>query len=253
IFRQFPHWKILAANAAYDGRNVPLVLGVIFLATMHVVQATLFERLCWISVFGLAVVLAAFPAAFFERRLFRGEPAFRKARRWPDRIGILFLVLNLLVAGRFAAGKAPEAPEGSPPVFFISVDTVRADHLSVYGYARQTCPNLEALAADGVVVEQHISQAPWTLPAHATMFCGLPPGEHGVTTQARAFSPSTPLFPEVLKERGYRNGAIVSSLLLSPTFGYAPGFDKYEMNIEFSGEEVVQKGLRWLFASKKTP
>ena len=91
------------------------------------------------------------------------------------------------------------------------------------------------------------------LPAHATMFSGLPPGEHGLTTQARAFSPLTPLFPEMLKERGYRNGAVVSSLLLSPTFGYAPGFDKYEMNIEFSGEEVVQKGLRWLFSSKKTP
>ncbi len=250
-FYRLPYWKYLAANGAYDGKRVGLLFGVTVLAIVNIIQATTLERLQWISQFGMVVALATIPAAFIERRLFRREPKPRKARRWPEFAGVLCLLLNLIVFIPFAATGAKDASTESPHVIWISIDTLRADHLSVYGYERPTSPNLEALAADGIVVEQFISHSPWTLPTHAAMFSGLEPAQHGVTTQDRKFSPTTPLFPEILKERGYRNGAVATSLFLSPTFGYAAGFDKYEMNIEFNAETATNRAMSWLFASKK--
>ena len=66
----------------------------------------------------------------------------------------------------------PLPPPGSPNVLFIVLDTVRADHLSVYGYERPTSPNLERLAARSIRFEQARAAAPWTLASHASMFTG---------------------------------------------------------------------------------
>jgi hypothetical protein len=249
IARRLPEWRALATGAAYGGQQVNLVLGVILLALMTIVQASLRQQLSFVAAVGLAAAVFSYPAVRLEKKLFKSEPAALKERRWPDRIGPVAIAINLLVFAAFLIAPQKPASPGHPNVFWISIDTLRADHLSFYGYKRPTCPNLAALAADGVVVDEFVAQSPWTLPSHATMFSGVGPLKHGVTTQANQFSPHTQLFPEILKERGYRNGAIVTSLLLAPTFGYSAGFDKYEMNIEYNAETVVSQGLRWLTQS----
>lgn len=81
--------------------------------------------------------------------------------------------LGLLVG---CGGSSPSAentarpvPDG-PSVLLISIDTLRADHVGAYGYARRTSPHIDRLAAEGVLFENHISSTSWTLPAHAALF-----------------------------------------------------------------------------------
>ncbi len=248
---KLPGWKALAANVAYSGQPISLIFGVMLMAVVITVQATQVQRLFWISVIGVSVFFAGFIASALEKLLFKKALRDIKSRQWPDSAGIVFLVLNLIFIVNFLLAESPPAPRDLPPIFWISIDTLRADHLSLYGYQRETDANLKSLAKDGIVVEQFISQAPWTLPAHATMFSGLEPTKHGVTAYGRNFSPQTTLFPEILKERGYRTGAVVAALLLAPSFGFDAGFDFYRMNIEYLADDVAEEGVKWLCKAKE--
>src|SRR5688572_8062213 len=66
-----------------------------------------------------------------------------------------------------------------PNVLLVSIDTLRADHLSCYGYERPTSPRLDRLAKEGVLFERAVSTTSWTLPAHLSMLTGLPISAHG--------------------------------------------------------------------------
>ena len=111
------------------------------------------------------------------------------ARRWLVRSVPVLLGLVLLQAGWIFGGDRikqwreegrPLPPAGSPNVLLIVLDTVRADHLSVYGYERATTPTLERLAARGIRFDQARAPAPWTLASHASFFTGRWPHELGV-------------------------------------------------------------------------
>ena len=78
-----------------------------------------------------------------------------------------------------AAAAGPESSTSKPNIILITLDTVRADHLSLYGYARQTTPNLGKWARRGVVFDNAIAPSSWTLASHASMFTGLLPHQHG--------------------------------------------------------------------------
>ena len=78
-----------------------------------------------------------------------------------------------------ACGGSGARVEG-PNVVLISIDTLRADHLGCYGYERDTSPIIDGIAAEGALFEQHITSAPWTLPAHAALFTSVPDSVHGV-------------------------------------------------------------------------
>jgi arylsulfatase A-like enzyme len=124
-------------------------------------------------------------------------------------------------------------------VVLISLDTLRADHLSSYGYGRQTSPRLDALAAEGVLFEEACSSSSWTLPAHMTMLTGLPVSVHGACDDrlwARSDSAGQPLpvplrgtfLSEHLRAAGYATAGFYSWKYLEPQFGFGPGFDDYE-------------------------
>lgn len=113
------------------------------------------------------------------------------------------------------------------PVVLVSCDTLRADHLSCYGYFRETTPHLDALAKDGVLFENAIAVETWTLPSHASMFTGLYPKHHGVTPNAN-LAESTLTLPEALREAGYVNGGFIGfTFWLYPWRGFSHGFDVY--------------------------
>ena len=122
----------------------------------------------------------------------------------------------------------PLPPTGSPNVLLIVLDTVRADHLSVYGYARPTAPNLERLAWQGIRFDAAHSTAPWTLPSHASMFTGRWPHELGVGL----FTPLDTTYPtlaEYLGSHGYLTGGFVGNLTYcSCGSGLERGFVRYE-------------------------
>lgn len=114
------------------------------------------------------------------------------------------------------------------PVILISLDTVRAEQLGVYGYDRETTPFLKDWAADDAVVfENAIVQDGWTLPSHMTMLTGLYPKNHGVTPE-RHLAESVVTMPETLQAEGYQTGAFTSvTWWLQPFHGFQQGFDVY--------------------------
>jgi arylsulfatase A-like enzyme len=124
--------------------------------------------------------------------------------------------------------RRPLPAADSPNVLMIVMDTVRADHLSLYGYHRATTPKLEQLAKRGIRFEQVRATAPWTLPSHASMFTGRWPHELGVEwmTPLRGKDPT---LAEYLGSHGYATaGFAANTLFCSYDTGIDRGFAHYE-------------------------
>jgi arylsulfatase A-like enzyme len=128
---------------------------------------------------------------------------------------------------RRAAGHSLPAP-GSPNVLFIVLDTVRADHLSLYGYRRPTTPVLERLAKWGIRFDAARAPAPWTLPSHASFFTGRLPHELGVEWLTPLRS-NFPMLAEYLGFHGYATAGFVANTgYCSYDTGLDRGFIQYE-------------------------
>src|SRR6478672_1743061 len=145
---------------------------------------------------------------------------------------MILAVAAILALGAWAVlrgrwGAAPSAADG--PIILVSIDTLRADHLPAYGYANVRTPAIDALAADGVVFERAYSHAPQTLPAHASLLSGQLPFETGVRDNV-GFTIKTGerLLPQMLRDRGFTTGGIVSSYVLRKETGIAQGFDFFD-------------------------
>jgi arylsulfatase A-like enzyme len=127
-------------------------------------------------------------------------------------------------------GWVPRPPPSAPPdVVLISIDTLRPDHLGLYGYALDTSPNLDAFAARSLVFDNSISPAPYTLPSHATMLTGLLPQAHGAghRHQNQPVDSTVPTLAEVLGGAGYRTLAFTGGGLISRASGLDRGFDEW--------------------------
>jgi len=114
--------------------------------------------------------------------------------------------------------------DGRPSVLFVVLDTVRKDHLSVYGHDRPTSPTLEAFADEARIYEEAVTPAPWTLPAHASMFTGLYPSEHGATQEDPYLEGATTL-AETLSPAGYATCCYSSNAWITPYTRLTDGFD----------------------------
>ena len=130
-----------------------------------------------------------------------------------------------------------------PDVILISIDTVRADHMSSYGYARPTTPRLDALAEEGARVELAYAPSSTTGPTHASLFTGLPPIAHGVRKNGNVLDAELETLAELLAGRGYETGAVVSSYVLSRRFGYDQGFGVFDD--DFSGANSPEGTTLW--------
>jgi arylsulfatase A-like enzyme len=138
--------------------------------------------------------------------------------------------LSFLLSILFLAGCGPRVAEDAPRrVFFITVDTLRADHMSLYGYPRQTSPELARLAAGGVVFDGAIAQWPKTGASFASMFTGQYPQTTGLTHRAAMRVPKEYLtLPELFHENGYTTLGVVSNAVLAAKFGWNDGFDEFK-------------------------
>ncbi len=126
---------------------------------------------------------------------------------------------------RYARASAPV----SGPIIVISIDTLRADHLPAYGYTKVRTPAMDALAADGVVFERAYSHAPQTLPAHASLLSGRLPFETGVRDNIGfTVRAGERLLAQMLHDRGYATGGVVSAFVLRRDTGIAQGFDFFD-------------------------
>ena len=150
--------------------------------------------------------------------------------------------LTMFLAGAMVWACRSSTSGGSGPVFpdasvvVVSIDTLRADHLPLYGYRAGSTPNLDRLGREGIVFDELYSHCPLTLPAHASMLTGLLPAHHGVRDNIGfRLGPDHATLATRFKAAGLRTGAAVSAYVLRATTGIAQGFDFYDDAIEVEG------------------
>jgi arylsulfatase A-like enzyme len=141
---------------------------------------------------------------------------------------------------------AAEVPKGKkrPDVIVLLWDTTRADRLSVYGHDRATTPWLEALASEAKVYDRAISPGMWTVPAHASMFTGLPAPSHGAKVGWLWLDGHHTTLAEHFGAHGYRTFAWSANPYLSPATNLLQGFDEVKLTWEGPPAEGCAKATR---------
>jgi arylsulfatase len=175
----------------------------------------------------------------------------------------LALTILTLPAVLAADGKARRL--GGPNVVLITIDTLRADHLSCYGYPRRTSPNIDKLAGEGVQFQNAYSPIPLTGPAHITLMTSLYPQQHGATINGMHMStrPRPVTLAQIMHRLGYRTAAFVSAWPVKKSItGLGRGFDVYNQKFSYTykvfnsardGKQVTEAAQRWLKKRGKRP
>ena len=214
-----------------------------------------------LSLSGIAVNdLLAYAFALLAGMLLRATPAIgtfvpRLMRKiLAPRYALIALGLILVLNGYYYFQQLQTDRSGMN-VLFITIDTLRADHLGCYGYKRDTSPNIDNLAKEGVVFSQGIVQWPKTLPSFASMLTGTYAHTNGITQSlGQAISSHFVLLAELLKNAGYSTAGFVTNPNLAVENNFNQGFDTYLQGWRMLGsnlaESVTDKGLSWLKSNK---
>jgi len=122
-----------------------------------------------------------------------------------------------------SAGNAGEKPN----VIILLIDMLRADHVHSYGYERETTPNIDKYAGEGVMFSNVRAQAAWTLPSTATLLSGLYPSTHGARGIENSMARGVETMAEVFQQNGYATAALVANPVLKRSYNINQGFDYY--------------------------
>jgi arylsulfatase A-like enzyme len=182
------------------------------------------------------------------------------------RTGSLIVSFLLVSQSVLWLGGCSDPSETKPPnIVLISIDTLRADRLGSYGWAADTSPVLDHLAANGVRFENSISHSSWTLPSHMSLFTSQLVSSHGIVNEKTALPESELTLAEVLSQHGYRSTAFATWVYLNPAFGFGQGFSEYYLQLDpqqlslatgsgaDDAREVVDAVENWLTATDDEP
>ncbi|MDQ6799715.1 MAG: tetratricopeptide repeat protein [Acidobacteriota bacterium] len=172
----------------------------------------------------------------------------------------LFVLFGILLAG---CGREKST---NAPVILISIDTLRADHLTAYGAKLVDTSAIDRLARDGIVFENAYSHVPLTLPSHVTILTGRLPFENGVRSNIgyKLDHDVQSSLPRLLKQRGYATGGAVSAYVIRGETGIGPLFDFYDDSMEVwesatlgaiqrRGDETSRVALNWVDRVRDKP
>jgi arylsulfatase A-like enzyme len=193
--------------------------------------------------------------------LTKGAKHLIKAKqRWEQRGGqavtgnALFLLMTFtffsLCADLYLNNRGPSVTKTKqiqkagnlPNVLLVTLDTVRADHLSIYGYKRDTTPFLAELSANSIVFDNATSASSWTLPSHASLLTGLYPFHHRATLIHMLLDQKVVTLAEVLGNHGYSTAGFIGGPFCKAKYGIGQGFDYYSDRLDF---------FEWAPAAKK--
>ncbi|MFN8574362.1 MAG: sulfatase [Gemmatimonadaceae bacterium] len=239
LFFFAPFAALAAVVAVFVSREAAVRTALLILGALVIFGALM----PWTQLTRLAALLLSIGLTVQIMRLLPPEADRLVAlgRRWT--LGMLACCFGLAaVVGvgrmwshRRAVSALPAAPTGAPNVLLIILDTVRGSGLSLYGYSRETSPQIDAFAKGGTVFETAISAAPWTLPSHASMFTGHYPAWLS-TDFERKLDRKEPTLAEVMSRAGYSTVGIAANMgYASWESGLARGFTEYHdypVNIE---------------------
>jgi arylsulfatase A-like enzyme len=143
-------------------------------------------------------------------------------------------------------------------VVVVSIDALRADHVGVYGYERDTTPHLDALAAESAVFRNVYAAAPWTLPSHISMLTGLDCRTHRVYYEGDRLDPARRTLASILRANGYTCGAVTGGGFVNAIFGFSKGFESYGMDEgEIGAANLAENSARlvagWLDVNADRP
>jgi arylsulfatase A-like enzyme len=172
----------------------------------------------------------------------------------------LVLILSLTVSIA-SCSNSDKSRQKKPNILFLMLDTLRADHLSGYGYERETTPILDAFAKENLKAAFAMTAAPWTPASVASMLTGLYPSSHGMmppnnrdlALQGTArLSQDLKLLPEILKEAGYTTAGVSPNPWITKQFGYAQGFDQFHFISREPANKITESGREILEGWEKT-
>lgn len=237
-------FSFVALLIGLAGRFIPRLptaaVVVFLLSTLTVYDwLALTARLYPVSCLLLALGIAAVITRWFRRHESVGQHFFRRAT--PGLAAVLLLATMGIQGGSSlrehrALTSLPSARPGAPNVLVVVVDTLRADHLSGYGYSRPTSPNMDRLGEQGVQFENALSTTSWSYPSHVSLVTGRYQFEHGLGTipPMAAFGPAPdlgglPTLGEELQRMGFRTAAFSANrLFFSGNLGFDRGFAHFE-------------------------
>lgn len=140
-------------------------------------------------------------------------------------------------------------PDGPSLVVVVLLDTVRADHLSLYGYARPTTPNLQQLALQAITFTDAASDVSWTRGSVATLMTGQPSMVHGVLNRDAVLDAAHPTMAELFRARGFRTVALSTNPNILPVWGFARGFDRF-VDVDAEHWSANADAARVLYAAR---
>lgn len=178
----------------------------------------------------------------------------------------LALALVLASSGPQPSWAAPRQGHQASSVILISVDTLRADRLSSYGYHGDPTPHIDEIAKGGTLFSAVSSQVPLTLASHTSLLTSTYPFANGVQENGQVVPPHTVTLAGVLKSHGYRTAAFVGGFILDRRFGLNQGFEFYDSpfdlhkaggtdvgDIKRPGGKVVDSAIQWMQENPKGP
>src|SRR5262245_53741556 len=255
-------WALAGAAGIAVLQNAALALAAVPLRPLLFPLRIFSDKFLSIAIFvGLSTILGGLLLArTLEACSFEEAPAGqapRPARRpvaaaWSGAVlVVLTTALGLAVTFVRAANQGKR-----PPVILVSLDTLRADRLGVLGNTRGLTPRLDALAREGTVFDQAESPAPWTLPAHASLFTSLLPYDHGARWEHRPLRPALATLAEHFREAGYRTASFNGGGYVTGILGLNQGFEIYEEHdeiVEGGPERILGGALAWTRSMRDAP
>ncbi len=206
----------------------------------------LYHRACVLLALGVAVAFTR----WFSNHQSQAVRFWEKSTPWL--VAFFLLAFAGIQSGKWlheqrAVANLPAATPGSPNVLVIVIDTLRADHLSSYGYGRPTSPQLDQLAKNGVLFQNAVAPCSWTLPSHASLLTGRYPFEHGLKNvqpwlgwgQKNLNGFAT--LGEALQRSGYRTGAFSANrIFFTGNVGLGRGFIHFEDYFDSPADSFIR-------------